>query len=149
LVPAFKQILLKTKKISIFSHGFSLQKLSASVLITVYQTYMKTDLSYLEEMTEGDQGLIKELISIFSTQVEEYSHQLEKLLDEKNWSELSKLAHKAKSSVAIMGMKDLTDKLKKLEMLAKEGKETESYPVFIEYFKTECQIAVNELQHYM
>ena len=109
---------------------------------------MKTDLSYLEAMTEDDKGLIKELIGIFSTQVVEYSDQLHKFLEEKNWTELSKLAHKAESTVAIMGMKELSEKLKQLELRSKEGKETESYAGMIEFFNSECKEAVLELQHY-
>ncbi len=109
---------------------------------------MKTDLSYLEAMTEGNKGLIKELIGIFSTQVTEYSGQLHKFLEDKNWTELSKLAHKAKSTVAIMGMKELSEKLKQLELLSKEGKERESYAGLIDFFNSECKEAVLELQHY-
>lgn len=109
---------------------------------------MRTDLSYLEAMTEGDKGLIKEMIAIFSTQVEEYGTHMQKHVDEKNWSELSKLAHKAKSTVAIMGMKKLSEEMKKLERLAKEGKATESYSSFIDKFARECKEAVVELQLY-
>ena len=109
---------------------------------------MKTDLSYLEAMTEDDKGLIMELIGIFSTQVEEYSSQMEKFLVEKNWIELSKLAHKAKSTVAIMGMKKLSEELKQLEILAKKEEKTDSYPAYINNFNRECQQAVSELEHY-
>ena len=109
---------------------------------------MKTDLSYLEAMTEGDNGLIKELIGIFSTQVGEYSAQMQKFHTENNWIELSKLAHKAKSTVAIMGMKELAEKLKRLELLAKDGEKTDSYAVLIDNFKMECKEAVSELQLY-
>ncbi|HEC42325.1 MAG TPA: Hpt domain-containing protein [Bacteroides sp.] len=109
---------------------------------------MKTDLSYLETMTEGDKVLIKELIGIFSTQVVEYSDQLDKFLEEENWTGLSKLAHKAKSTVAIMGMKELSEKLKQLELMSIEGKDSESYASVIEFFNSECKEAVLELQHY-
>jgi HPt (histidine-containing phosphotransfer) domain-containing protein len=109
---------------------------------------MKTDLKYLEKMTEGDRDLIKELIGIFSTQVEEYNKQFQSLLDEQNWPELSKLAHKAKSSVAIMGMKELAENLKNLEILAGEGSQTESYRQLVELYKSECAVAVEELQRY-
>lgn len=121
---------------------------SGPVLNIVYQEYMKTDLRYLEEMTEGDRALIKELIGIFSTQVEEYSLQLQVLLDENNWSELSKLAHKAKSSVAIMGMNELAGKLKSLEVLAGEGNDTDSFQELVDAFKSDSAIAVKELRKY-
>jgi HPt (histidine-containing phosphotransfer) domain-containing protein len=109
---------------------------------------MTTDLSYLEAMTEGDKGLIIELIDIFSTQVHEYSAQMKLFLREKNWSDLGKLAHKAKSSVAIMGMKDLAEELKKLEMLAGKEEDTGSYATYVDRYITECNKAVSELQDY-
>ena len=107
---------------------------------------MRTDLSYLETMTEGDKGLIMELIGIFSTQVEEYSEQMQKYLEDQNWNELSKLAHKAKSTVAIM--EKLSKELKQLELLAKNGEKPDSYLGIIELFNTECREAVSELQLY-
>ncbi len=109
---------------------------------------MRTNLSYLESMTEGNKELIAELIGIFSTQVVEYSEQMLSLFKDKNWSELSKMAHKAKSSVAIMGMKDLSDELKRLEIMARKGEDEDSYEAIIDHFAAECKEAVSELQQY-
>ena len=109
---------------------------------------MKTDLRYLEHMTEGDKGLIRELIGIFSTQVEEYSKLMNKYLRERNWGELGKMAHKAKSTVAIMGMKALSERLKLLEVLAAKGENRDSYAGIVNHFTSECEEAVKELQLY-
>jgi len=109
---------------------------------------MKTDLSYLETMTEGNKGLIKELIGIFSTQVKEYGTLMNQYLGEKNWRELSKLAHKAKSTVAIMGMRELSEELKQLELDAGLMEKTETYAALIDRFTMECDEAVKELQQY-
>ena len=110
---------------------------------------MSTDLSYLESMTEGDTGLISEMIEIFSTQVVEFSELMQEFLERKDWQELSKLAHKAKSSVAIMGMTVLSEKLRDLEKLAKEEKEVHSFPEYIDYFNTASRDAVTELKNYL
>jgi len=109
---------------------------------------MTTDLNYLKSMTDGDKGLISELIGIFSTQVEEYGIQMQLFHGEKNWKELSKLAHKAKSSVAIMGMKNLAEEMKQLEILASKEEETDKYLSYIDHFTNQCQQAVLELQEY-
>jgi HPt (histidine-containing phosphotransfer) domain-containing protein len=55
------------------------------------------------------------------------------------------LAHKAKSSVAIMGMSDLATILKTLELQAKEGKELEKYQSYIDRFRTDTAEAIKEL----
>ncbi len=100
-------------------------------------------------MAEGDPGLISEMIEIFSTQVSEFRKLMQEFLERKDWQELSKLAHKAKSSVAIMGMTELADQLRELEMLAREEKQTESYPGYIKFFTTASKDAVTELNNYL
>ena len=103
----------------------------------------------LESMTEGDAGLISEMIEIFSTQVIEYGNLMGDYLEREDWQELSKLAHKAKSSVAIMGMTVLAEKLRKLERLAKEEKEVNSFPEFVAFYNTASRNAVTELNDYL
>ena len=44
-----------------------------------------------------------------------------------------------------MGLTDLASDLKKLELLTKAGKEPEKYGEIIKKFKSETQVAVNEL----
>jgi HPt (histidine-containing phosphotransfer) domain-containing protein len=107
---------------------------------------MITDLTYLETMSAGDDELMKEMIDIFIEQVNELSAEMQHHLDEKNWLALSKIAHKAKSSVAIMGMNNLAADLKQLELKARDGKETETYQEIVERFNTECTQAVTELK---
>jgi HPt (histidine-containing phosphotransfer) domain-containing protein len=109
---------------------------------------MKTDLSYLETTTEGDKGLIKELIGIFSTQVREYGVLMNKYLGEQNWAQLSKMAHKAKSTVAMMGMRELSEELKQLEVIAGREEKTDTYASTVDYFTRECEAAILELQSY-
>lgn len=108
---------------------------------------MKTDLTYLKTMAGGSKELITEMINIFCTQVKEYSEEMTNLLKDKKYDELGRLAHKAKSSVAIMGMKDLADKLKTLELLTKDNaKNAETYPEYVDQFIEECAIASIELK---
>ena len=106
---------------------------------------MVTDLTYLTNMAGGNPEIIKEMIQIFVDQVEEYINEMRKLLDDKDYLSLGKLAHKSKSSVAIMGMNDLASELKTLEILAKEGKEPEKYPSMVENFVSQCKSAIKEL----
>ena len=108
----------------------------------------KTDLSYLLATTENNREIVIELIDIFIGQVNEFSDEFQKLYKLKNYDALGKLAHKAKSSVAIMGMEKLSEKLKEFEILAHEGNNPEEYPSFINNFKQECAEAIKELYDY-
>jgi HPt (histidine-containing phosphotransfer) domain-containing protein len=110
---------------------------------------MITDLTYLNNMSGGGSDIIKEMITIFISQTEEYIVDMQKLLKDKDYTALGKLAHKAKSSVAIMGMNDLAADLKSLELLTKDNKEVESYPVIVDKFVKMSKQAIIELSEHL
>lgn len=104
------------------------------------------NLSYLENMSGGSKSLVKEMVEIFLEQVPEFTGEMREFLKKKDYQSLGLLAHKAKSSVAIMGMDELAQSLKDFELLAKENKDVESYPSYIERFEQSCKEAVQELK---
>jgi HPt (histidine-containing phosphotransfer) domain-containing protein len=106
---------------------------------------MKIDLTYLKNMSAGNKDLILEMIGIFKSQVIEFSEDMDKYYHNKEYELLGRLAHKAKSSISIMGLNDLAVELKTFETLAKAGEQTEKYPAFIEKFKRETFDALEEL----
>jgi HPt (histidine-containing phosphotransfer) domain-containing protein len=107
---------------------------------------MKTDLSYLLKLTEGNVEMIQEMVGIFYEQVDEFTEGLQSALTEKNWDRLSKVAHKAKSSISVMGMMDTAEKCRNLELFAAEQKEIESYPELVRTIITDLGSAVEELK---
>jgi len=107
------------------------------------------DISYIEEICGGSSELITEMIDIFREQVSEFNIQMQQLYEDKKYYDLGLLAHKAKSSISIMGMNDLAGKLKELELNAKEGIKTETYGDFIIDFKNQTSEAVKELDSYL
>jgi len=107
---------------------------------------MITNLNYLKTMSGGDSAFIMEMINLFIEQVQEYSALMPALLEEKKWEDLGKLAHKAKSSVAVMGMNETADLLKEMEILAREAKDVERYPDMVAQFLANCSQAITELQ---
>lgn len=105
--------------------------------------FIKTD--YLDMVAGGDSGLVKELVDIFTTQVVEIHAEMILLLEQKNYGELGLLAHKAKSSVAIMGMDDLAEMLKTFELKARQGEDPEVYGSYISRFEQDTRFALVEL----
>jgi HPt (histidine-containing phosphotransfer) domain-containing protein len=108
--------------------------------------YKFINIEYLESVTGGDIEIISEISTMFRDQAVEIYNEMLSNLSLKNYHSLGLLAHKAKSSVAIMGMNDLVVMLKKFELLAKEGKESELYDSFITKFKLDTEAAVTELE---
>lgn len=104
------------------------------------------NLAYLNEMTEGESDLLKEMIDIFFTQVDEFIELMHKHYNEQDYESLGKLAHKAKSSISIMGMADLAEDLKNLEILTKNNEQIDQYPNYITKFENQCKLAVDELK---
>lgn len=107
---------------------------------------MKTDLTYLRNMSAGNKDLVIEMIGIFKSQVDEFVADMNELNRNEQYEDLGKLAHKAKSSISIMGLNDLAAELKSFENMAKAGINTEKYPEFIARFTTETSEAVSELE---
>lgn len=107
---------------------------------------MISDLNYLKTMSGGDPAFIREMIDLFREQIEEYEEQMPLLLRNKEYSSLSKMAHKAKSSVAVMGMNEVADLLKELEVLAHEQKEVDRYESMVQEFLTQSRLALEELK---
>jgi HPt (histidine-containing phosphotransfer) domain-containing protein len=102
-------------------------------------------LTYLRNMSAGNKELMLEMISIFKKQVSEFVKEMDLLYTNNEFENLGKLAHKAKSSISIMGMADLAKDLKTFENMAKAGIEPHTYPAFIQKFKDETSEAISEL----
>ena len=104
------------------------------------------NLTYLEDMSEGNKGVMKEMINIFISQVLEFAEEMKDLNNRKEYFKLGNLAHKAKSSISIMGMENLAKELKEFELRAKEEKGIDKYEEFINHFKQLCVQAIDELK---
>jgi HPt (histidine-containing phosphotransfer) domain-containing protein len=111
--------------------------------------YRFINTEYLETVTGGDKEILSEIVGIFRSQIVEISTQMRSCQLNKDFHSLSMLAHKAKSSVAIMGMNDLAAVLKTFELEAKDGKNSEKYSGYIERYDKETKEAVLELDNYI
>ena len=105
--------------------------------------YINTD--YLEMVAGGDKELMTELIGMFRDQVKEFNFEMNSLLQKEDYQALGNLAHKAKSSVAIMGMDSLANMLKNFELQAKDSRNIEKYESYILRFENDTREALAEL----
>jgi len=105
------------------------------------------NLDYLNEISNGNTDFIIDLIDMFFKQIPEYQISLSDLYDKKDWVNLGKLAHKAKSAILMVGMKELAEDLKKLEENAKEGININEYQEIIVKFVRDSNLAIEELKN--
>jgi HPt (histidine-containing phosphotransfer) domain-containing protein len=111
--------------------------------------YRFINMEYLNSVSEGDPEIIREILHLFKEQAIEIYNEMMVHYSENNYTSLGFLAHKAKSSVAILGMDDLALLLKTFEIQAKDGIENERYESYISRFKVETDSAVIELEDYV
>jgi HPt (histidine-containing phosphotransfer) domain-containing protein len=110
--------------------------------------YQFINTEYLETVTGGDKEILSEIIGIFRGQIVEIHNEMNTYLSQNDYNSLAMLAHKAKSSVAIMGMNELASLLKTFELEAKEGKNADKYAGYIERYANDTKEAVLELDKY-
>lgn len=113
------------------------------------QRFTFADLTYLESMSMGSNEMIIEMVELFIEQIPEFTDGLQSLLKDSNYSELGALAHKAKSSVAVMGMNQTADLLKQLETDAKVGSNQETYPSLVQNAIDQMVLTGKELSDYV
>ncbi len=83
------------------------------------------DLSYLKEMSGNNKDIMVEMVEIFIEQNPEFTEGIASHFKNRQWTELGAVAHKAKSSVRIMGMDEIGDCLEKIEHYSKGNQKVE------------------------
>ncbi len=111
------------------------------------ENFKHINLDYLKEISDGSTDLVRDLISMFINQVPTFSEQLDSFYQSGDYISLGKLAHKIKSSVAMMGISELAADMKILENITKDGGNVDNYPVYISKFKCISGEAIIELNN--
>ncbi len=126
-----------------------IEKILKLAFRNVNMTKKHTNISYLNDVAGENTRLVVEMIAIFIEQIPEFVDEMQNHLKSQNWKELGLVAHKAKSSVAIVGMTDLSEDMDVLQQLAKDGRNPEKYPALVENFIEQCRVAEQELKDYI
>jgi HPt (histidine-containing phosphotransfer) domain-containing protein len=92
----------------------------------------KLDLSYLEEITGGDNEIMLEMIDIFLTESEIAIQELQTIYEQNDWQALGAQAHKLKPTLLYVGLKDIHEITLKLEKNAKQGTMSDQYELWIQ-----------------
>ncbi|WP_424989380.1 Hpt domain-containing protein [Flagellimonas sp.] len=77
------------------------------------------NLDKINEMAEGDEDFIVSVVSVFLEEVPEDLKGLEKAINNKDYENIYKLAHKIKPNVDILGMEQTRAKALEIETLGK------------------------------
>lgn len=110
--------------------------------------YKYIDVSYLIDIANGNNRIIKEIIDLFKIEIQKNIETMESCILESDMKSLSAIAHKSKSSVKVMGLNTLSKKLKEVEFSAKDGIKLDSHSKVLELFKSTFHGAMIELENF-
>ncbi|MFY0674935.1 MAG: Hpt domain-containing protein [Bacteroidia bacterium] len=86
------------------------------------------DLSYLNEISGGDEDFIKEMIETFLEETPKDLADVKTHLANENWEELGKTAHKMKSSIKMFGYGSVKDQAFFIEQSGKKNENIDALP---------------------
>lgn len=79
------------------------------------------DLSFLEEIADGNKEFLVESIDMFLVQTPEIFGQISQAIAAKDWVTTASLAHKVKSNLGFFGMDRIKNEMQEIEINAKGG----------------------------
>jgi PAS domain S-box-containing protein len=107
-----------------------------------------TDLTYLQDVSGGDEGFIAEMIHTFLESTPLAVNKMKEEAGNQRWDEIARLAHRIKPSVTFMGIYALKPLVKRLELFGEEINPEHTIPELIRELDAICDIAYKELEQY-
>lgn len=95
------------------------------------KVYENINLDYLNMMADGDDEMKKVMLGML---FEEMPLELERMQQEceaGNWTELSAVCHKMKSTLSFVGNPQMTEANQIMEVLSKSGEDINTFPGYI------------------
>lgn len=108
--------------------------------------FQYTDLTYLDEISGGDQDFIKEIVDLFIKQMPESIKTMRDALANEDPVTIGETAHKAKPSAIYIGNKALEENLRTLQELKNENSVKENTSELIEQVAQQSDNVIEELK---
>ena len=86
------------------------------------------DLAVLERMVNGDKEFMRQMIQMFLDKVPADADRLQTAKKTKDWESVGQISHKIKSSIKMMGIHSLLERIVAIEMDAKSGNNLDQLP---------------------
>ena len=105
-----------------------------------------SDLTYLKGISEGNETVVIDMISIFNQKTPEVLAEIKNCVGEHNWKELQQLVHKLKSNIMIMGIGTCIEVVRLIEQHFIKPINTENVPELVTNLEAGCLEAMKELE---
>jgi len=104
------------------------------------------DLTMVQSVSGGDEGFIKKMVALFIETVPQNVQDLKKALQEENWEQVGKTAHKLKSTIDSMGIKSIRREIREVEANAKQLESLQTIPSLVATIDTVIKECIGQLQ---
>jgi HPt (histidine-containing phosphotransfer) domain-containing protein len=86
------------------------------------------DLSYLQDLANGSNEFMIEMIQLFLDQTPGYFEQLDQLIKDLNWPLVAEISHKIKPTLTFMGIESARANMAEIEQSARNLENLETIP---------------------
>ncbi|MFI5124817.1 MAG: response regulator [Chitinophagales bacterium] len=104
------------------------------------------DLSMIRSVSGGDPAFIKKMVLLFIETVPQNVKELVEATAAQNWEQVSKMAHKLKSTVDSMGIKSIHGDIRKVEAQAKSRESVEQLPQMVMQVEAVISLCIRQLR---
>lgn len=109
-------------------------------------TALRYDLSYLNQVFQGNREMINNIINLFIQQVPDYIQEMEECVRKNEPLSLHPLAHKAKSSISMLGIRDMETDILQIEQDSKHLRNLDRLPTLVANVKRNYQEVFEQLK---
>jgi CheY-like chemotaxis protein/HPt (histidine-containing phosphotransfer) domain-containing protein len=103
------------------------------------------DLTMIHSVSGGDLAFIKKMILLFIETVPQNVQELVDATGQKNWEQVSKMAHKLKSTIDSMGIRSIHEQIRTVETNAKNLEQLELLPVMVTHVESVVSACIQQL----
>ncbi len=103
------------------------------------------DLAMIHSVSGGDDAFIKKMIRLFIQTVPQNVQELVEAAANENWEQVSKMAHKLKSTIDSMGIRSIHDVIRAVEMHAKNRDQLERIPELVKQVESVVSSCISQL----
>ena len=104
------------------------------------------DLAMIRSVSGGDPAFIKKMVLLFVETVPLNVKELVEATDIQDWEQVSRMAHKLKSTIDSMGIKSIHGDIRRVEAQAKAGENLEELPGLVKQVDAVVSLCIRQLR---
>jgi len=104
------------------------------------------NLDYLQQVFQGNDAMVHRILDSFEEQVPDYLAEMESRWKDGDWRNLHPLAHKARSSVSMLGMESLLEDILKIEQTSRNGRSEGDIGTRLESARNTLELVLDALR---